>query len=240
VLAAAPGTVTGTRDGMPDIAQGSPDAPDVTDRECGNGVVIDHGGGWVTQYCHMKQGSIAVEDGRRVGAGTVLGQVGLSGQSEFPHLHLSLRRDDRPVDPFLPDGIVQCGEAPAPGLWREPLAYVPGGLIAVGATDRVPDYEEVNAGTASLERLSATQDAVVIWGSAHGVRAGDLLELRLTGPKGVALSQVVPLDRTQARLFRAIGQRTRAPWPAGDYKVLAILKRGRIELDRREVTLPLD
>jgi len=49
VLAAAPGRVRGVRDGMPDIPQGSPGAPDVAGRDCGNGVVIDHGGGWETQ-----------------------------------------------------------------------------------------------------------------------------------------------------------------------------------------------
>jgi murein DD-endopeptidase MepM/ murein hydrolase activator NlpD len=239
VLAVAPGTVTAARDGMADVSQGAEDAPDVTGRECGNGVVIDHGGGWETQYCHMKRGTVAVERGRRVGAGTVLGQVGLSGQSEFPHVHLSVRRDGAEVDPFVPDGIVRCGEAPGSSLWRQELGYVAGGILAVGVTDGVPEYAEVTGGTAALEQLSATQDALVIWGAAHGVRAGDLMELRLTGPGGVVLSQVIPLERTQARLFRAIGKRTRLPWPAGDYRALAILLRGRAEVDRAEITVPL-
>ena len=53
VRAAAAGTVQGARDGMEDIPQGRDNAPDVADRECGNGVLISHEDGWETQYCHM-------------------------------------------------------------------------------------------------------------------------------------------------------------------------------------------
>ena len=45
-----------------------------------------------------------------VEAGTVLGQIGLSGRTQFPHVHLSVRKDGKVVDPFDPDGSVTCGE----------------------------------------------------------------------------------------------------------------------------------
>src|SRR6056297_3565665 len=67
VLAAAGGVVKAVRDGMADAAQGDVGAPDITDRECGNGVVIDHGAGWETQYCHMARGSLRVARGEPVG-----------------------------------------------------------------------------------------------------------------------------------------------------------------------------
>jgi hypothetical protein len=51
-LASAPGTVRGVHDDMTDVLQGTPGAPDVSDRECGNGVVVSHSGDCETQYCH--------------------------------------------------------------------------------------------------------------------------------------------------------------------------------------------
>jgi hypothetical protein len=55
VLASAAGTVAATRDGVADISQQSLNAPNVAGVECGNGVVVNHSGGWTTQYCHLKK-----------------------------------------------------------------------------------------------------------------------------------------------------------------------------------------
>ena len=99
VLAAAAGAVVGVRDGLDD----SPLRGDDSSRqgvECGNGVRIDHGGGWTTQYCHLRRDSVTVGRGARVAAGDVLGMTGASGQADTPHLHFQVERDGQPVDPF--------------------------------------------------------------------------------------------------------------------------------------------
>jgi len=59
----------------------------VKGKECGNGVVITHGDGYETQLCHLKQASIIVQKGDQVKKGDILGFVGTSGASEFPHVH---------------------------------------------------------------------------------------------------------------------------------------------------------
>ena len=69
VLAAAPGVVKGVRDGVEDFIAAIPG------KESGNGVVIDHGDGWETQYCHLRRGSVRVKAGERVAAGQALGFV---------------------------------------------------------------------------------------------------------------------------------------------------------------------
>src|SRR5262249_27315977 len=58
VRAAAHGQALRTRDGMPDQFMSAADASPVADRECGNGVLLSHGGGWETQYCHLMKGSV--------------------------------------------------------------------------------------------------------------------------------------------------------------------------------------
>lgn len=232
VLAAAPGKVLATRDGMPDIAAGTPDAPDLAGRDCGNGVLIDHGDGWQTQYCHMRQGSIVARQGQTVTTGAVLGQVGLSGRTGFPHLHLSVRRDGTPVDPFLPDMAQTCGYT-SETLWADDIAYVPGGFIAAGFSPGLPEYQAIKAGTAATSRMSAIAPAIVVWGYVFGGRKGDTIGFRIDGPDGLVQDQTVDLTRTQVQLFRAVGRkRTTASWPAGTYTGTITLNRRGIELDR--------
>jgi len=62
ILAPASGTVLGVRNGETDQFPTSADKARMAQRgrECGNGVRIDHGGGWTTQFCHMKKGSVNV------------------------------------------------------------------------------------------------------------------------------------------------------------------------------------
>src|SRR5215472_32601 len=91
VRAAAQGQVLRTRDSMLDRSISASDVPSVTDRECGNGVLLSHGDGWETQYCHLMKDSIGVKQGDWVSTGQPLARVGLSGLTEFPHLHLTVR-----------------------------------------------------------------------------------------------------------------------------------------------------
>ncbi|MGB8814908.1 MAG: M23 family metallopeptidase [Paracoccaceae bacterium] len=238
VRAASPGIVKGARDGMADIAANAANAPDITDRECGNGVLIEHADGWKTQYCHMKQGSITVRAGDPVALGAPLGQVGISGMAEFPHLHLTIRHNGYVVDPFATDPAAACG-APAQTLWSAPVPYQPGGLISIGLASEVPEYAAIQAGLPP-PNLTPTAPALVVWAYLFGGRAGDTLDLSITGPDGVVIQDSVPLEKTQAQLFRAIGKRLRAAaWPPGPYSGTARLLRDGTEIDLQSITIQL-
>ncbi|NNE51238.1 MAG: M23 family metallopeptidase [Sulfitobacter sp.] len=226
VVAAAPGTVAAVRDGMPDTGFTKDTAHTVAGRECGNGVLVRHTGGWETQYCHIRQGSVRVEAGMKVDAGTPLGLVGQSGRAQFPHVHLSVRKDGRQIDPFDPDGTLTCGAPGDSTLWQDPPAYQPGGLIDIGLADAIPDYSAVKAGTAARNVLSPDAPALVIFAYAFGTRKGDVFDLRIKGPEGPFIDQRVTVKRTQAQAYRAVGKRRRsAPWPAGQYEGTAALVR---------------
>lgn len=240
VVASSPGTVKSIRDGEPDALQGLPGAPDVSGKECGNGVLIDHGGGWQTQYCHLKQGSVAVVPGLHVAMGQRLGQVGLSGETGFPHIHLTVRRDGAAIDPYYPDPVQLCGPPPDHSLWQDPPPYQPGGIIAAGFSTDIPAFDAIKAGLATQASLPATAPALVLWVHLFGSRTGDLVHLTITGPQGLLLDQTEPIERPQARLFRAAGKRLTAPrWPPGTYIGTATLIRGAVEIDRQTVTLAL-
>jgi hypothetical protein len=239
VLAAALGQVRATRDNMDDIASNASNAPDITNRECGNAVVIAHADGWETQYCHLKRGTVAVQPGQTVTAGTPLGQIGLSGNTEFPHLHLSVRQNGQVVDPFSPGQITTCATA-EPGLWSPALAYQPGGLIGAGFATSIPSFDAVKSGTAAAQELPKTASAIVLWAHIFGSRTGDTLAFTLSGPQGRIMQEVLNIDRTQARAMRAIGKRLRGDtWPPGTYVGSVTLTRAARLIGNKNVTLTI-
>lgn len=57
----------------------------------GNYVIIDHGDGLYTLYAHLRFGSVTVRAGDSVIAGDKIGEVGSTGNSTGPHLHLEFQ-----------------------------------------------------------------------------------------------------------------------------------------------------
>ena len=241
VVAAAKGIVRATRDGMPDQIYNTQNSAEIDGRDCGNGVVIDHSDGWTTQYCHLKQGSVAVSRGDYVSFATRLGQVGLSGRTQFPHVHLTVRKDGNPIDPFDPDGKITCDGADTNTLWIGPMPYQPGGMLTVGFSDNVPDYDAVKDGSAARRHLPSTAPALVVFGYAFGGRTDDEMLLIIDGPNGLFIHETVKLNRNRARFFHAIGKkRSSAPWPVGTYRGIVSLIRDEQTISKQSVELTIE
>jgi murein DD-endopeptidase MepM/ murein hydrolase activator NlpD len=78
----------------------------------GNVVFVDHGGGVVTRYAHLRK--IETKLDATVTAGQRIGQIGATGRTTGPHLHFEVRLDDRPVDPVTALAVAD--------LWRTDAA----------------------------------------------------------------------------------------------------------------------
>ena len=64
----------------------------------GNTVLIDHGDGLVTMYCHLHE--VHVNEGDVLARGEAFGSVGTTGRSTGPHLHWTVSMHGAKVDPL--------------------------------------------------------------------------------------------------------------------------------------------
>lgn len=224
VLAAAEGVALRVRDGVPDLGAAGAAQSRARGQECGNGVVVAHGDGWETQYCHLAQGSLRVKPGDRVAAGQPLGRIGASGRAEFPHLHFTARQDGKAVDPFAYGAAEDACGGGVP-LWepalRETFVYRERMVLNAGFTSRsAVSMEMVETGETGEKPRPEDAAALVAFVRVVGLRAGDAPRLRVTGPDGRALADGAgaPLDRDKAQYLTFTGAR-RPPegWPAGRY-----------------------
>lgn len=225
VLAAAGGTVVGRRDGMDDRPT-TDRTESVEGSECGNGVRIDHGDGWVTQYCHLARGSVRVQKGEAVAAGQELGEIGASGLAELPHLHFQLEHEGAIVDPFTgrrPDAqICKDGRGAVASLWRGDVqAYVPTVVYRAGLLTEVPDRDRAARG--DYPSVASTDGAALIaYAVVLGAPAGAKIVTEILGPDGQALHrQQSDVERDFARFFSYSGRkRPEEGWKPGTYTAL--------------------
>ncbi|CAA2143347.1 M23 family metallopeptidase [Hyphomicrobium sp. ghe19] len=232
VLASADGTVKAVRDGVADVFFKKAKPQDVAGRECGNGVILDHGGGWETQYCHMRQGSVRVAKNQTVKRGDQLGEAGFSGMADFAQVHISVRHDGKIVDPFLPDVDGKCDpNARGPGMWQPAAAaafpYKNGEMIGAAFAGAPPTVEALEINDRDVVPLTASSPAIILYGRFINLMKGDLVRFVASGPGSEIFDEsAAPLERDKATYVAFAGKRRLLDaWPAGHYS-------GRVELIR--------
>ena len=94
------GTVVAAEGAMPDFRVPQEDPVN----RLGNHVILRCGEAWIV-LAHMRQGSLTVAPGEGVMTGTLLGEVGNSGASTEPHLHIHAQRPGTPEAPIAGDPL---------------------------------------------------------------------------------------------------------------------------------------
>lgn len=103
----------------------------------GNHIVVDHGDGTFAAYAHLRHGSLQVAVGDQVDAGRQLAEVGNTGNTTEPHLHVQLMdRASVNAAAGLPfrwrDVDIDADEVDPTRVSGEPAASVTDGLPAAG------------------------------------------------------------------------------------------------------------
>lgn len=235
VVAIADGKVLRFRDGVDDWPVIDTEEIDAArkamfenDRGCGNGVFVDHGNGWRSIYCHLKKDSIIVKGDQTVKAGDVLGQIGKSGYTEFPHVHLGLYRDQQVIDPFTGQNAEQDCNADENSLWSDGLAidYEPVVFYGAGFKSGAPRFDAIKVNARSPETYPADIPAFTFWVSLFGVQQNDIIDIEIRDPFGlIFVRREITQEKTVARQFYFVGKKVKENLRPGVYTAHATLTR---------------
>ena len=248
VVASAAGTVAGIRDGMADVDFMLKGRESVRNKECGNGVLLNHGGGWSTQYCHLRRLSVKVKKGQKVVSGQILGMAGISGMAQFPHVHLSVRYQGKKVDPFKGlDPSPKCGIGTSL-LWHpdalKALSVRPDAIYTAGFAAKAPKPEAVRAGLHLDKVLPKSAPVLLFWLDSFWLAQGDTLEFRMIDPSGqLVVKKSMVIEKTKARQLLYIGlKKKKLYWQEGRWQGSATLKRkgSQATVDTIRITRTVD
>lgn len=86
------------------VANGTVKSISISRYGYGRSLVLEHEDGMESLYAHM--GKVYVVEGDKVITTTALGEVGMTGRTTGPHLHLEIRKDGKTINPltFLKNG----------------------------------------------------------------------------------------------------------------------------------------
>jgi murein DD-endopeptidase MepM/ murein hydrolase activator NlpD len=113
ILAPADGRVVWARDGGREL----PPFRESRRHEAGNFVIIEHAPDELSEFRHLKKGSLTVKVGDLVRRGQVIGRCGNSGNAVTPHLHFALLGSFNPIA-TRPMRFSDYEVLVAPGVWQ--------------------------------------------------------------------------------------------------------------------------
>lgn len=231
VLATRAGVVTDVQDNAKDLLILHRHQLMQGDSLCGNGVVIDHGGGIQSAYCHLRMGSVKVKKGQRVEAGEVIGAVGQSGFATWPQLGFSMRAGGMMIDPITSmTDIEGCGFKPHPAIPLPPAfaQYNPAAIVAVGFSEDEHSLGSMLRGAAQHQGMMDSEaESLTFWATIIGVRRGDEINITLFDARGrpFETQEIIAAADEAHTPINVTRKRGYARWRKGVYT-------GRISLTR--------
>ncbi|MFB6728879.1 M23 family metallopeptidase [Bacillus mobilis] len=138
VMAPASGTVVSINNDEKDVVPGEDDFQSMA----GNHIYLrlDESGTFLI-LAHLKKGSIKVREGQHVNEGEVLAQVGNSGSSSEPHLHIHHQRQDpTKVSMFFSEGLPLYFRTEKGAIMPKRGTYISGNKKRYSSFIRIPFF----------------------------------------------------------------------------------------------------
>ena len=116
----------------------------------------------------------------------VLGEIGMSGNAEFPHVEFVVRYNSVALDPFVGVAEFQDCKGDRAPLWSEAtlaaLPYRPTGPLAAGFASEQPNPTRAREGHYREAELPVMAPVLVLWAESFGVLKGDVERFEIIGP----------------------------------------------------------
>lgn len=155
----------------------------------GNLVIVRHYNGLETYYGHLSKIKVKVD--QKVKAGELLGLGGSTGRSYNPHLHLEVRYQDHPLDPFtFIDWEKKTMKTNLLILTKR--AFSPWDLGIPPAEISKPDYTTISYNTSQTDTNQVTQTEQPLGEvkfAYHVIKKGDTL-YSIAKANGTTLAQI--------------------------------------------------
>lgn len=148
----------------------------------GNHIGVIHSDTISVYYGHLMKNSLLVKKGDSVKAGQILGKVGSSGYSSYPHLHFEVRdKQNRPIDPFF-----GACHSTITDLWKDQPTYDTS-VYAIdnGFVPYIPSLDTLLDRYLVGDTFYINKDtAVCFWVLMHGLQKGKNIRVEWCRPRG--------------------------------------------------------
>jgi murein DD-endopeptidase MepM/ murein hydrolase activator NlpD len=220
VFASKSGTIKSTRNNQEEFIYFNDKTKLEKGKECGNGVVISHENGFESQYCHMQKNSIKASPGDKIKQGDIIGYVGMSGKTEFPHLHISFRKNGKTIDPFTGEfqdqQTLNCQNLTTQkSLWnfdtKTKLKYINTAILDFNITDKIPNRKDTRYGKFKENQLNQNSKYLILWANLMGIKKADKIHFNIKDKAGnIVFQNTQTMKKNYAEYFLYTGKKLKS------------------------------
>ena len=190
---------------------------------CGEHVVIQHDDHWETSYCHLKEASVKIRKGQTVARGDVIGEIGLSGLTEWPHLSFAVTRNGMVFDPFSGRSTLEGCHTKSQPLWEGGFnpPYEPAHVTDIGFTvGRVAERDIALGNMPDIDRIDVKTPQLSVWAMLMNIKRNDQITMILENPDEKVINKIQISVEDDKNIFPIyfVTRRKDFLWPSGYYK----------------------